>query len=144
MFKKTTIFLLALSAFFSLPTPVFCAEHDKTAAKIDKSDLMFALDANNIELAKELLSTKGPEENKSNPDINAVLFKAIAQKNKPFIKLLLDHGANLFEPNEKGESPWIKALESNDEDFIKFLRTYKPINKTMSHQKPSDNNPPKR
>lgn len=131
MFKKTVTIFFVISIFSVASMHIFCLERESTITKSSSNDLMLALDANNIELAKELLVKNSPEVNKKNPIVNIALFKAVLQKNKAFIKLLLDHGANLFAPNDTGDIPWLKALESNDEDLINFLRTYTPINKKV-------------
>ena len=115
--KKQYIVLL-LSCFLLIPS-IYSGQ---------TTPLMQAVQDNDLRYGKELVQ-QNTDINATDKNGNTALTRAVIKKNKDFIKLLLDHGANLFAANNNGISPWIMALEGNDEEFKQFLRTYKPCPK---------------
>ena len=89
---------------------------------------MLAIASKNSTLAKELIHN-GSAINAKDSNGDTALTRAVINQDQECAKLLLDHGADLFVENHNGKSPWIIALESNDDNFIHFLRTYQPPNK---------------
>ena len=114
---KRQFFALFLTCTFSIQS---------TYSAKNETPLMQAIASGNTRLAKELIDN-GANVKATDENGDTALTRAIENTNEECTKLLLDHGADLFAPNNKGKSPWILALEENkDEEFIKFLRMYKP------------------
>ena len=77
------------------------------------SALMLAVSSNDVGKATKLLSNGANPNTSDNATSATPLFTAIANNNPQMVQLLLDHGADVTQVNEKGSLPLHEAASGN-------------------------------
>ena len=97
--------------------------------------LMWACGFDRVTIARTMLET---ERNRGRKELELPIIqiqdkftwkpihKAAQLGSLPMVKLLIEFGADPFEPTQDGRTPLMRAKDSNAQAVIEFLQTYKP------------------
>lgn len=121
----------------SVPAIAPKADINKTIEEMNSyeltASLMVAVSKNDLAKAKQLLSNGADPNTAENATSATPLFTAISNNNPQMVQLLLDHGANVTQVNEKGSLPIHEAASGNAFGKDKKYRANEIIQSLIEH-----------